>query len=262
MWGYRCELDLEPWRQHGAGQAEFNALLQELLVERQLGSPEPELLFSLSFRAGRRGAIVELGTNVGTSLLALTLAQRLNGVGRRVTTIDLQRRADVDRNLARAGLADLADVVVRESTEAAQSWTEPIELLWIDADHRYAGCLADIVAWRRHVLPGGLIALHDYADGMGVWKAVYEGLLAFPWLYRVASDRDYGNIFVIEKIAAENGTPAWEDRLTVPGAWYSAAAVPGTMTGARQPQAASLAARTMSRPLAFLARRFGARRVP
>lgn len=215
MWNNREMLDLGPWNELAAPRGEFTTLLRGLALDyNQLGSPEPEFLFSLSYRTTGRGAIVELGTFIGTSLLALSLAQKLKGSSRPITTIDVKRRLELDENLAKAGLANAVNVVLSDSLAAAASWREPIELLWIDADRGYKGCLADIEAWKRHVLPGGLIALHDFADGMGVYRAVHEGLLSRPWAYRVVSDREYGNIFVVEKLADEGAVPAWEDRLS------------------------------------------------
>lgn len=48
--------------------------------------------------------------------------------------------------------------------------------VFIDADHSYEGCKADIEAYRRLVYPGGLLAGHDY-HWPGVYQAVNE---AFP----------------------------------------------------------------------------------
>jgi hypothetical protein len=48
---------------------------------------------------------------------------------------------------------------------------------------------------------------------MGVYKAVHAGLLSKPWLYRVVSDRGYGNIFVVEKLGGETSIGEWADRL-------------------------------------------------
>ena len=52
-------------------------------------------------------------------------------------------------------------------------------MLFIDADHSYGGCLADINAWKKHVRPGGIVCGHDYSTlFQGVKRAVHE---AFGW---------------------------------------------------------------------------------
>jgi hypothetical protein len=51
-----------------------------------------------------------------------------------------------------------------------------LDFVFIDADHSYQGCLADIKAWAPKVKPGGLISGHDYEspEHPGVKQAVDE----------------------------------------------------------------------------------------
>lgn len=59
---------------------------------------------------------------------------------------------------------------------ANQVEDESLDFVFIDADHSYEGCMADIVAWAPKVKTGGLISGHDYGskDHPGVKKAVDE----------------------------------------------------------------------------------------
>lgn len=52
---------------------------------------------------------------------------------------------------------------------------EPVDFLFIDGDHTYAGVKQDYMLYSAHVRPGGLVALHDIAarpsqPDLEVWK--------------------------------------------------------------------------------------------
>ncbi len=53
-------------------------------------------------------------------------------------------------------------------------WPFPVDFIFIDASHVYEHVKADILGWRRHVKPGGIIAMHDYGIFEGVNRAVDE----------------------------------------------------------------------------------------
>ena len=44
--------------------------------------------------------------------------------------------------------------------------------------------------------------------------AIHESILSRPWLYRVLSDREFGSIFVVRKIADQDSVTAWTDRMS------------------------------------------------
>lgn len=72
-----------------------------------------------------------------------------------------------------------AKIVRRRSVEAAEGVEDAsLDFCFIDADHSYAGCKADIAAWFPKVKPGGFISGHDYANTeyevFGVTRAVDE----------------------------------------------------------------------------------------
>jgi hypothetical protein len=56
----------------------------------------------------------------------------------------------------------------------AQVWRWQVDLVFIDADHRYDAVKEDIAHWLKFVRPGGVIAFHDYGVFEGVTKAVDE----------------------------------------------------------------------------------------
>jgi uncharacterized Rossmann fold enzyme len=70
-------------------------------------------------------------------------------------------------------------VLPMRSIESAKLVTDgSLDFVFIDADHSYAGALADIRAWRKKVKPGGLLCGHDYENTafpkFGVTQAVRE----------------------------------------------------------------------------------------
>ena len=57
--------------------------------------------------------------------------------------------------------------------DAAATWLEPIDCLYVDADHSEHGCASDLDVWVPHVKPGGVIMGDDYGQAMfpGVKRA-------------------------------------------------------------------------------------------
>lgn len=67
-------------------------------------------------------------------------------------------------NLVTAGVAASVRMIVAPTVEAATWWTEPIDFLYVDADHEYPSVLSDLDAWVPHVKPGGVITGDDYGN--------------------------------------------------------------------------------------------------
>lgn len=53
---------------------------------------------------------------------------------------------------------------------------ESMGLIYIDSDHSYGGCKSDVKSWWPKLVPGGIMAFHDYGDwqNYGVNRAVIE----------------------------------------------------------------------------------------
>lgn len=61
------------------------------------------------------------------------------------------------------------------SEEAVGLVNGPVDFVFVDGDHEYEGCLADIDLWLPKIRPGGVMAGHDFGDRFpGVEKAVRE----------------------------------------------------------------------------------------
>jgi predicted O-methyltransferase YrrM len=64
---------------------------------------------------------------------------------------------------------------VGTSQEASATIEAMYDMIFIDADHSYAGVKQDIALWESKLRPGGIWAFHDYGDQFaGVKQAVDE----------------------------------------------------------------------------------------
>lgn len=180
-------------------------------------------------RAARRasGAIVEIGAYCGLSTLYLAAAART--AGRLVFSIDHHRGSEelqagwpdhdpsvVDpesgridtlphwrRNVARAGLEDVAVAIVGDATQVAAYWRSPIAFLFIDGGHGEEPAWADYRAWSPWISPGGILAIHDVfpdpADGGRPPYEIYEAALASGLF---VTEREVGSLRLLERLRA------------------------------------------------------------
>ncbi|MGB8262021.1 MAG: class I SAM-dependent methyltransferase [Terracidiphilus sp.] len=124
-----------------------------------------------------KGAIVEIGSFKGKSTVMVARVARHYGLGLVVaidphtfnnpeleahrTTPEASSFEEFLSNLARAGVADQVDVRRDFSANEMRGWSAPIRLLWIDGDHSWHGAKADFDGFLPHVIPGGVVVLHD-----------------------------------------------------------------------------------------------------
>lgn len=63
-----------------------------------------------------------------------------------------------------------------------------LDLLFVDGDHSYQGCSADLATWHGNVRKGGHIVFHDaYLGSYGVQDAILDFLASHPECETVAS---------------------------------------------------------------------------
>lgn len=103
--------------------------------------------------------VVELGTSTGESGLWFSLALRKTGGKLYTHDIDPGRLAVARANFKKAGVEDLIVVVEGDAHETAVKNTEPIDVLFIDAEKDgYDRYLKELLPLVR---PGGLILAHN-----------------------------------------------------------------------------------------------------
>ena len=129
--------------------------------------------------------VVEIGSYCGGSTVVIaTTARRLNPRVRVFAVEPFAATGDryqkdyeslFDRNVADWAVTDTIVKVRQMSHDAAKTWKDPIDFLYVDGDHEYDGVVADIRAFVPFVRVGGIVAFHDYKPGKpGVPRAVDE----------------------------------------------------------------------------------------
>ncbi|HEY5645876.1 MAG TPA: class I SAM-dependent methyltransferase [Pseudomonadales bacterium] len=65
------------------------------------------------------------------------------------------------RNVDRAGLTDTVVPIVAGTRMAGRHWRTPLGMVFIDGGHSEEAALTDYRTWAPHILPGGVLAIHD-----------------------------------------------------------------------------------------------------
>ena len=133
----------------------------------------PAELTALVALARGRGRVVELGTGTGWSAIALAL----DDSRRRVVTYDPVVRPERAEYLAMVGDTVRDRVELRDERDTAGPRPgEAAELLFIDSSHDRESVLAAFRAWRAALIPGSVVAFHDYGHPgyPGVRDAIQE----------------------------------------------------------------------------------------
>jgi predicted O-methyltransferase YrrM len=163
-------------------------------------------------RALKPEICVEIGSARGKSACFIGLALRENGFGR-LYAIDphcptawndaasVETYETMRQNLCRLGLEACVEIVRERSEAAAQAWSVPIDLLFIDGDHSYEAARRDWLAFLPFVRRFGVVLFHDtlwdlcpdpsrYRADMGVPRLVEE--LRREGYPVITLQRDYG----------------------------------------------------------------------
>lgn len=144
-------------------------------VPGHLGEDEARFLGLLAACTPAQGSIVEIGSYKGRSTVMLAKVASHYRFGP-VVAIDPHQSpelfdlaanptassyVDFLNSLCTAGVADHVEPHVAPSVEVAASWNRSIRLLWIDGDHSYQGARQDLLGFLPHLVPFGIIAIHD-----------------------------------------------------------------------------------------------------
>lgn len=149
--------------------------------------------------AAGRSRIVEVGVWHGVTTAVLRRAMAPDGVLWAVDPFPSGRLGfSAQRPIARRTVERVANgtvVWIRETGEAAGTLYRkrelaPVDLLFLDADHRYDAVMGDWRAWNPLVAVGGVVCIHDSAKtdrllDSGSIQAVADILASHPQFERV-----------------------------------------------------------------------------
>lgn len=137
--------------------------------------------------------VVEIGSHHGKSTIVLGGAR----ADAQVHAVDpfadeyggREARAAFEQNVSRAGVRDRITLHPVTSRTALRTWTEPIDLLYVDGKHDVVSCLRDL-RWSRHGGPDAPVLVHDAFSSVGVtlavlWSVVVTG--RYEYLGRTGS---------------------------------------------------------------------------
>lgn len=160
-------------------------------VDGWLTQREAYYLFLLAKTLTSEGEIVEIGSYLGKSTIAIAKGIEASGEAQVVWAIDphegvislsQQEQATYKqflKNIHNAGIEQLVKPLVMTSQQASKRWKKYIKFLFIDGLHDYKSVQSDIAYWSPFVVRGGVIAFHDgFCGQKGVEQAITKHI--FP----------------------------------------------------------------------------------
>lgn len=155
------------------------------------------MLWQAALRLAPGSHIVEIGSHQGRSTVVLASAARLAGA--RVTAIDpflegrllggAATRNRFEVNIAHAGLTDTVTLVAERSTRLRPTWTQQVDLLYIDGKHDF-WTVRDDLRWCAVMPVGAEVLVHDCFSSVGVTTGVLATMLTggrYTYIARTAS---------------------------------------------------------------------------
>ncbi len=79
------------------------------------------------------------------------------------------------KNMRAAELEHVVVPLVTSSEIAAKFWSTPLAMVFIDGGHSIEAAMTDYRSWAGHILPGGILAIHDiFPDPTKGGQAPYD----------------------------------------------------------------------------------------
>ena len=175
-------------------------------VKGFLAPEEGAALYEAAFAQAPHGPCLEIGGYCGKS--SIYIGSACAAVGELMFSIDHHRGSEENQpgweyfdetvwdeaagavdtlpffreTVRRAELEATVVAIVGRSIDIAKRWRTPLSFLFIDGGHTMEHALNDYRGWTPHVMPGGLVAIHDVfpdpADGGRPPYEIYQRALA------------------------------------------------------------------------------------
>lgn len=163
----------------------LSEFIQRNSIKGFLAEDEAERLMMLAVEASRLGPVLEIGSYCGKS--TVYLGEACKSAGGALFAVDHHRGSeehqfgeeyhDSDlydtevqrmdslpafrRSVYLAGLEATVIPIVASSQQLAPVWTTALGMVFVDGGHSEAAALFDCTAWAEHIVPGGILAVHD-----------------------------------------------------------------------------------------------------
>jgi MMP 1-O-methyltransferase len=147
--------------------------------EEGLALYEKTLIYS------KLGPCLEIGSYCGKSALYIATATKLNK--QTLFSIDHHRGSEEQQpgeeyfdpdlinnkgdgidtlpyfleTIKRSNLGETISPIVSSSQEASVNWKQNLAMVFIDGGHSKEAAMEDYLLWNKHLIPGGLLAIHD-----------------------------------------------------------------------------------------------------
>jgi MMP 1-O-methyltransferase len=184
----------------------MNLTLDPATLKGFLDPCEGEALFEAARLQAPLGPVVEIGGYCGKS--AVYLGTACAAAGELMFSVDHHRGSEENQpgwdyfdaeiwddaaeavdtlpffrdTIRRAGLEGTVVPIVGRSVDIARRWRTPLSMVFIDGGHTMEHALGDYRGWTPHIMPGGILAIHDVfpdpADGGRPPHEIYQRALA------------------------------------------------------------------------------------
>jgi predicted O-methyltransferase YrrM len=154
-------------------------------VKGFLADDEAHALYNYASEQAARGPVLEIGSYCGKSTIYLGSACKAKGglcyaldhhrgseehqLGEEYHDGDLYDASiglmdsfkEFRGNMRAADLEDTVVPIVSSSKVASRFWHTPLAMVFIDGGHSMEAAMTDYQSWASHVMPGGILAIHD-----------------------------------------------------------------------------------------------------
>ena len=152
---------------------------------------EVQLLAALPF-VRFPGDILEIGSFKGKSTIILAKSAAAAGLEKIHACDPLSLSCETDPsdatedelpsifygNLKKYNVNEIVEFHQMKSGKLAESWNNPLKILWIDGDHTFNGVMSDFTLFKPYLTPGSIVCFHDVLHGFdGPIRTFMESVL-------------------------------------------------------------------------------------